>query len=255
MIGVFDSGVGGLTVVKEIKKELPDIPIIYFGDTARLPYGNKSQETIQKYSSEIVEFLKSKGCKTIIIACNTASALAAEHLRKKYPNLKIYDVVSTGAEAVAEKTKSKKVGVIGTTATINSSIYKKKISEINPEIQVFTKACPLFVPLVEENWIKRPETRKIARTYLRGLKLEKVDTLLMGCTHYPLIEKVIAGVMGRRTKVIASGEKLTKELKKEFQEKKEKNEDKYFVSDLTEHFEKLAKLILNKNIKIKKCTI
>ncbi|HUD09096.1 MAG TPA: glutamate racemase [Candidatus Saccharimonadales bacterium] len=254
MIGVFDSGVGGLTVVKEIKKLLPDAPIVYFGDTARLPYGNKSAETIQKYSSEIVDFLQSKGCRTIVIACNTASALAADWLREKYPELEIFDVVSSGAEAVAETTKSKKVGVIGTTATINSGIYKKKISQLNPKIEVFMKACPLFVHLVEENWIKRPETKKIARAYLKELKLQKIDTLLLGCTHYPLLEKVVSGVMGKRTKVIASGEKLAKELKSKIKDHK-KSEDEYFVSDLTPHFEKLAKLILNKKIKIKKCTI
>jgi len=254
MIGIFDSGVGGLTVVKEIKKLLPDIPIIYFGDTARLPYGNKSAETIQKFSGEIAEFLKSKGCKTIVIACNSASALAADWLREKYPDLEIYDVVSTGAEAAVEITKKKKVGVIGTTATINSSIYKKKISELDPEIQVFTKACPLFVHLVEENWIKRPETKKIARTYLRELKLNKIDTLLLGCTHYPLLSKVISGVMGKRTKVIASGGRLAEKLKPAFA-KASAGEDEYYVSDLTPHFEKLAEQILNKKIEIKKCTI
>jgi len=281
MIGVFDSGVGGLTVVKEIKKILPDISIIYFGDTARLPYGNKSQETIQKYSSEIVEFLKSKGCKTIVIACNSASALAADWLRERYPDIKIYDVVSSGAEAIVEATRSKKVGVIGTTATIGSSIYKKKIADLDPDAEVFTKACPLFVPLVEENWIRRPETKKIARVYLKDLKLQKVDTLLLGCTHYPLLSEIISGVMGRRTKVIASGEKLAKELAKvgwgkvparnasraklarlqrccnfgQALRSDAGGEDEYFVSDLTEHFEKLAELILNKNIEIKKCTI
>jgi len=254
MIGIFDSGVGGLTVVREIKKLLPDVPVIYFGDTARLPYGNKSQETIQKFSREIVEFLRGKGCRTIVIACNSASALAADYLRKEYPNLEIYDVVSSGAEAIVEATKSKKVGVIGTTATIGSSIYKKKIADLNPEIQVFAKACPLFVPLVEENWIHRPETKKIARTYLRELKLKKVDTLLLGCTHYPLLEKIISGVMGRRTKVIASGAKLAEELKKQFANY-DKGKDEYYVSDLTSHFEKLAELILSKEIKIKKCTI
>ncbi|MDI6777579.1 MAG: glutamate racemase [Patescibacteria group bacterium] len=255
MIGVFDSGVGGLTVVKEIKKILPDAPIIYFGDTARLPYGNKSQETIQKFSSEIAEFLKKKGCRTIVIACNSASALAADYLREIYPDLKIYDVVSSGAEAAVEATKNKKIGVIGTTATINSSVYKKKISELDPEIEVFTKACPLFVHLVEENWIKRPETRKIARTYLRELKLNKIDTLLLGCTHYPLLEKIISGVMGRRTKVIASGEKLAKELEKTDLETGFPSEDEYFVSDLTPHFEKLAGKILGKRVKILKIEI
>ena len=258
MIGIFDSGVGGLTVVKEIKKLLPDVPIIYFGDTARLPYGNKSAETIQKYSAEIVDFLKSKGCETIVIACNSASALAADHLREKYPELEIYDVVSSGAEAVVEATKSKKVGVIGTTATINSGVYPKKIKNIDPNIEVYAQACPLFVHLVEENWIRRPETKKIARTYLRKLKLEKIDALLLGCTHYPLLEKVIAGVMGKRTKVIASGEQLAKALRgssTSFVEVELPMKDEYFVSDLTAHFEKLAELILNKKIKIKKCTI
>lgn len=252
MIGVFDSGVGGLTVVKEIKKILPDVPIIYFGDTARLPYGNRSREIIQKYSREIVDFLKDKGCETIVIACNTASALAANWLREKYPDLKIYDVVSSGAEAVAEATKKKRVGVIGTTATISSGEYNKKISEIDPRIDIFTGSCPLFVPLVEENWINRPETKKIARAYLRDLKLQKVDALLLGCTHYPLLEKIISGVMGQRTRVIASGENLAKELKKNLKSAKKEGKDEYFVSDLTPHFEKLAKRILGKKIKIEK---
>ncbi|KKT34233.1 MAG: Glutamate racemase [Candidatus Moranbacteria bacterium GW2011_GWF2_44_10] len=233
---------------------LPEVPIVYFGDTARLPYGNKSRETVRSYSSEIVDFLKKKGCKTIVIACNSASALAADWLREKYPELKIYDVVSSGAEAVAEVTRNKKVGVIGTAATINSSVYKKKIADIDPKIEVFTKACPLFVHLVEENWIRRPETKKIARTYLRELKLKKIDTLLLGCTHYPLLEKIISGIMGRRTRVIASGKKLSQELKKNIPGKKG-IEDEYFVSDLTEHFEKLARKILGKNVKIEKVVL
>ena len=173
---------------------------------------------------------------------------------KKYPELKIYDVVSSGAEAVAEVTRNKKVGVIGTAATINSSVYKKKIADIDPKIEVFTKACPLFVHLVEENWIRRPETKKIARTYLRELKLKKIDTLLLGCTHYPLLEKIISGIMGRRTRVIASGKKLSQELKKNIPGKKG-IEDEYFVSDLTEHFEKLARKILGKNVKIEKVVL
>jgi len=255
MIGIFDSGVGGLTVVKEIKKELPDVPIIYFGDTARLPYGDKSAETIQKFSVEIVDFLENKGCKTIVIACNSASALAADYLREKYSNLEIYDVVSSGAEAAAESTEKKKVGVIGTAATINSGVYEKKISEIDLEIKVFTKACPLFVPLVEENWIKRPETKKIARTYLRELKLNKIDTLLLGCTHYPLLEKVISGVMGRRTRVIASGSKLAGKLHEKFRDQAGKGKDKYYVSDLTPHFKTLASRILGKNTEIEKAEI
>lgn len=253
MIGIFDSGVGGLTVVKEIKKVLPDVPIVYFGDTARLPYGNKSRETIQKYSQEIVEFLKNRGCRTIVIACNTASALAADFLREKYPDLKIYDVVSSGAEAIVEASQTKKVAVIGTKGMIASGAYERKISKIDSSVEVHAAACPLFVHLVEENWINRPETKKIARVYLKDLKLKKVDTLLLGCTHYPLLEKVIAGVMGRRTKVIASGEKLAKKLAKEKKDF-ENGKDEYYVSDLTPHFEKLAQKILGKNIKIKLCS-
>ena len=251
MIGIFDSGVGGLTVVKEIKKELPGVPIIYFGDTARLPYGSRSREIIQKYSQEIVEFLKGRGCKTIVIACNTASALAADYLREKYPDLTIYDVVSSGVEALAEATKKKKVAVIGTKGMIGSKAYEKKISKIDPEVDVYTQACPLFVPLVEENWITRPETKKIARAYLRELKLKKVDTLLLGCTHYPLLEKIISGVMGKRASVITSGEKLAKELKSDLGNYKKGN-DEYFVSDLTPHFEKLAERILGKRVRIRR---
>jgi len=263
MIGVFDSGVGGLTVIKEIKKVLPDVPIVYFGDTARLPYGNKSPETIQKYSAEIAEFLKSKGCRTIVIACNSASALAADWLREKYPDLNIYDVVSSGAEAAVETAnppssrlqRAKKVGVIGTTATISSGVYEKKIAEIDDEIKVYTKACPLFVPLVEEDWIRRPETKKIARVYLKEIKLQKVDTLLLGCTHYPLLHEIIGGVMGKRTKVIASGKKLAEKLKPAFAKAMAGKKDEYFVSDLTPHFEKLAEKILGKNVKIEKIEI
>jgi len=253
MIGVFDSGVGGLTVVVEIKKVLPAEKITYFGDTARLPYGNKSQETIQRYSEEIVDFLRKKGCKTIVIACNTASALAADHLRKKYPKIKIYDVVSSGAEAASSATGNKKVGVIGTKSTVQSGIYEKKIKSIDPEIEVFQKACPLFVPLVEEKWLKRPETVKIARTYLRELKEKKVDTLLLGCTHYPLLEKIIAGVMGKRTKLVASGEHLAKKLKADSLELSENGEqDEFYVSDTSTNFSELAQRILGKKIKIKK---
>ncbi|MCX6766531.1 MAG: glutamate racemase [Candidatus Moranbacteria bacterium] len=257
MIGIFDSGVGGLTVVKEIKKLMPDVPIIYFGDTARLPYGNKSRETIQKYSSEIVDFLKSKGCQTIVIACNSASSVAADYLREKYSELNILDVVSTGARI--RRGKAKKVGVIGTTATISSGIYKKKISKLDSNMEVYTQACPLFVPLVEEDWIRRPETKKIVRTYLRELKLKKVDTLLLGCTHYPLLEKIISGVMGKRTKVITSGEKLAEKLRADLRgdsisivEIESPAEDKYFVSDLKNKNKKLAGMILGKKIKIKK---
>ncbi len=255
MVGIFDSGVGGLTVVKEIKKLLPDVSLIYFGDTARLPYGNKSPQTIKRFSQEIVEFLRGQGCEIIVVACNTASALAADWLRKRYGDLTIYDVVSSGAQAVVKRTKTKRVGVIGTSATISSGAYEKKIAELDPQIKVFSRACPLFVPLVEENWVKRPETKKIARVYLRNLKLNKIDTLLLGCTHYPLLEKVISGVIGPKVKITSSGEKLAEDLKACYNKNKDgryEKTEKYFVSDTSVHFSQLAQKILGKKIAVKK---
>ena len=195
-IGVFDSGVGGLTVVKEIINQLPQEEIIYFGDTARVPYGSKSGETVRQYSRQIADFLLSQGVKAIVIACNTASAVALETLQKELP-VPVIGVVRPGAKAAAQTTKSGRIGVIGTETTIRSSVYTEYLRKTDPHVVVYPKACPLFVSLVEEGWVNDdPITEQVAERYLKVLKEKDIDTLVLGCTHYPLLRKTIAKIMG-----------------------------------------------------------
>ncbi len=193
-IGVFDSGVGGLTVAKEIMSQLPGEHILYFGDTARVPYGSKSKETVTEYSRQIVRFLLSQGVKVIVVACNTASALAVDALRKEFDVL-ILDVVRPGAQAAADVTKNGNIGIIGTEGTIRSGIYSKLLYGINPDLNVYGKACPLFVPLAEEGWIYDSVTREVARRYLGEFQGKGVDCLVLGCTHYPLLRNLIRDVV------------------------------------------------------------
>ena len=194
-IGVFDSGVGGLTVAREIMRQMPDESIVYFGDTARVPYGSKSKETVTRYSEQIVRFLLSQNVKAIAVACNTASAYALPTLEKDCP-VPIIGVMKPGARTAAECTENGKIGVIGTTATISSGIYTEYIRELMPRAQVLGRACPLFVPLVEEGLWEDPVTDEIARRYLVELMDEGIDTLILGCTHYPLIRKTIGRIVG-----------------------------------------------------------
>lgn len=182
-VGVFDSGVGGLTVAREIMRNLPDEKIVYFGDTARLPYGNKSKDTVIRYSRQIIRFLKTQQVKAIVIACNTASALALEEVEKEF-DIPILGVLKPGARVAASVTRNKKVGVIGTESTINSHMYDRFIQAQDPEISVYGKACPLFVSLVEEGWLKDPVTEEVARRYLDELMRQGIDSLILGCTHY-----------------------------------------------------------------------
>ncbi|MEG1290842.1 MAG: glutamate racemase [Lachnospiraceae bacterium] len=200
-IGVFDSGVGGLTVAREIMRQLPMESMIYFGDTARVPYGNKSKETIVRYSRQIMHFLESKGVKAIVVACNTASAFALEELQ---PELEIpmIGVVKSGAKVAAQTTKIGKIGVIGTEGTIGSQIYTKMIRETNPQAEVLGKACPLFVPLVEEGWLKDSITMEVAKRYLTSFRESNIDTLILGCTHYPLLRAIIGEVMGQQVTLV-----------------------------------------------------
>lgn len=194
-VGVFDSGVGGLTVAREIMRQLPNEKIVYFGDTARVPYGSKSKNTIIKYSKQIIRFLKTKGVKAIVVACNTASAFALEEIRPEI-DIPIIGVVKPGAKVAVENTKNKRIGIIGTEATINSGIYTEFINQRDKEIRVITKACPLFCPLVEEGWLKDPVTYEVASRYLAELKDKDIDTLVLGCTHYPLLRNMIGEIMG-----------------------------------------------------------
>jgi len=253
MVGIFDSGIGGLTVVKEIFKQLPGQPIIYFGDTARTPYGNKSQETISRYSIENTNFLLSVGATIIVIGCNTASAMAYDALRERFSEVPIFEVISPAVEAAISATKNKRIGVIGTAGTVNSGIYERKIHELDPEIKVFHEPCPLFVPLVEEGWIDRPETKMIARKYLSKLKQNQIDTLILGCTHYPLLKKVIQAKIGNRARLIDPAEATAKKLadfvvKRGIKFTAGADGSRFYLSDLTPKFSVIAEKWLGRKI-------
>mgnify|MGYP002852816769 CR=1 FL=1 len=256
-IGIFDSGVGGLTVMREIMRRLPNENLIYFGDTARVPYGSKSKDTIGKYSGQIVRFLKTKNVKAIVIACNTASSLALDDLRKK-SDLPIIGVVEPGAVMAAKTTQTQVVGVIGTVSTIKSQIYNRKLMAINPEITLISKACPLFCPLVEEGLLEDRVTEDIASRYLHELKEYDLDTLILGCTHYPLLRHTIARIMGESVHLINPAYETAKFLKEELEEKDllrkgEVSLDdvryEYYVSDGEERFVSFADSVLSCDVK------
>ncbi len=260
MIGVFDSGVGGLTVVREIIKKLPDYKIIYFGDTARTPYGTKSKETIIKYAREDAKFLLDHGAKIIVIACNTASAVAAEVLQEEL-NVPVFEVIIPAVSAAVSATRGK-IGVIGTRATIRSGVYEEMIKKENKNIEVESQACPLLVPLVEEAWLNQPETKKIVRKYLQPLKNKQIDTLILGCTHYPVLKNIIKTRIGRKVKLVDSAEEVVGNLEKflaknsEVEKSLEKDgEHKFFVSDLTEQVPKIAEKLLGRAVKFEKAEV
>lgn len=203
MIGLFDSGIGGLTVVRELLRQAPSASFVYLGDTARTPYGNKSKDTVERYAIEDAAFLLSHGATSMVIACNTASALAVDALRRAYPRTPIFEVITPAVED-ALATSGKRIGVIGTRATIGSGIYQQKLTEAHPDISVTAQACPLLVPLVEEGWLEDGETKRIIKHYLSPLRNTNVDTLILGCTHYPLLANVIQRYMGNKTRIIDS---------------------------------------------------
>ena len=209
-IGVFDSGMGGLTVVREMISQLPHESIIYFGDTARVPYGPKSPDTVLRYSREIASYLKGEGIKALVVACNTATAHALPALREEF-DMPIVGVIEPGARAAVAATRTKRVGVIGTAGTIKSGAYDKEIRKLLPDVHVTAQACALFVPLVEEGWTDSEPTRAIARNYLAPLVSADVDTLVLGCTHYPLMKTVIGNVVGRQVRLIDSAHETARE--------------------------------------------
>ncbi len=211
-IGVFDSGVGGLTVFREIMRQMPNEKIVYFGDTARVPYGSKSKETVTRFSKQIVRFLQTQNVKTIVVACNTASAYALEELEREI-DIPIIGVVKPGAKVAAEATRNGKIGVIATEATIGSEIYSQYIKELKPEVSISGKACPLFVPLVEEGLLQDPVTDEIARRYLAELIDIDIDTLILGCTHYPLIRSTVGKIMGEKVTLVNPAYETARELK------------------------------------------
>jgi len=240
-IGIFDSGVGGLTVLKEIVRALPQEDTVYLGDTARVPYGTKSPETVVRYSRQITEFLVSRDIKLLVVACNTASAVALDSLKGSFP-IPIVGVIEPGARRAVEVTKSGRVAVIGTEGTVKSSAYTKAIKRIAPDVQVVTRACPLFVPLAEEGWVDNEVARLTARSYLQDLREDGVDTLVLGCTHYPLLKGVIAEVMGRGVTLVDSAEETARTVSDILRENgllrppAERGNHHYFVTDVPAGF-------------------
>ena len=210
-IGVFDSGIGGLTVVDALAKSLPNETIYYVGDTARVPYGNKSKSRIQQYASEITNWLNKKDCKIIIVACNTASALALKHLSSVFP-IPIIGVIEPGVNRGIRVNQNNKIAVLGTSATIRSNAYGKKIRAVKPETLVISKACPLFVPLAEEGWTEGEIPMKIAAHYLADIKQKGVDTVILGCTHYPLLKRTISQTLGEKVNLVDSGDAVVKNV-------------------------------------------
>ncbi|MBQ1492889.1 MAG: glutamate racemase [Blautia sp.] len=250
-VGVFDSGVGGLTVAREIMRNLPREKIIYFGDTARVPYGNKSPEAVTRFSRQIIHFLREQQVNAIVIACNTASAFAQERVKEDC-EVPILGVIKAGAVVAAQETKNKKVGIIGTVGTVGSRIHESMLKSIDPEITVYGQACPLFCPLVEEGMLHDPITTLVAERYLAPLKEEGVDTLILGCTHYPLIRSTIGEIMGEGVRLVNPAYETALELGRllqrmgleSSQEIQEKYPYRFFTSDLAEQFSAFADSIL-----------
>ena len=255
-IGIFDSGVGGLTVAREIMRQIPNERLVYFGDTARVPYGNKSKETITKYSKQIIRFLKTQNVKAIVVACNTASAYALDEIEKEL-EIPIIGVVKPGAKVAAEATRNKKVGVIATAGTIQSRIYAEYIEGIDKDIRVIGKACPLFVPLVEEGLLEDPVTDEIATRYLNELKDLDIDTLILGCTHYPLIRSTLGRIMGEKVTLVNPAYETAVELRALLERegllnpstnRLGTNQYQFFVSDRADKFKSFANSIIKYGI-------
>lgn len=253
-IGIFDSGLGGLTVMAEVMKALPNENIIYFGDTAHVPYGSKSKDTVTKYSLDIAAFLVSKKVKLIVVACNTASAMALDELRKRL-DVPIIEVIGPGARAALSVTKRARIGVIGTEGTIKSSSYARAIKKLDRKAKVFGKACPLFVPLVEEGWLGHKVTKEVAKEYIKPLLKNRIDTIVLGCTHYPLIKKVIAAAAGPGVKLIDSAQAAASEVLEALLELEisnlsgKKGRYEYYVSDIPGKFTEVACRFLGRAIK------
>lgn len=251
-IGVFDSGIGGLTVVREIISLMPHENIVYFGDTARVPYGNKSAEVVRQYAAQDVKFLLSKNVKMIVVACNTASAVALDVVRAISPVPTIGVIQPTAAEAI-NHIKSKGIGVIGTLSTINSCAYTSELKKNNKKIPIFSRACPLFVPLAEEGLFDHPATEILAREYLSDF-VGKIDVLILGCTHYPLLKKPISNVLGKDVVLIDAGEATAKAVKDSLGNRGLLNQSttkplyKFYVSDFPQKFNEIAENFLGRKL-------
>jgi glutamate racemase len=263
-IGVFDSGIGGLTVYKALKEILPGEKVVYLGDTARLPYGSKSAETIIHFSEDNARFLLTKDIKIIVVACNSASSHAIRHLQDTFSKLPVLGVIEPGAEAAVESTRDT-IGVIGTSATIMSGAYERAILERKPDAHIIAKDCPLFVPLVEEGWAKHPVTQLVTEEYLLPLKEQGIHSLVLGCTHYPVLKKIFAHVLGENIQLIDSAETIAQKvftvLKTLGWLSRVDNgrEDEFYVTDFPDRFKKVGEIFLERKIEkvttVDVCTI
>ena len=252
-IGVFDSGLGGLTVLKALEAKLPQESFIYFGDTAHVPYGSKSVETVQNYSNQITQFLLSHDVKLIVIACNTASSVAAELLRKNF-DVPIFGVVTPSVEQAISLHNGGEIGIIGTQSTIASNSYVEKFTMLAPHIKTVQQACPLFVPLIEENWSYTNTAKEVASIYLEVISQRPLDAIVLGCTHYPMMEKIIQSVVGESVKLVSSGPAVSETVMKFLIENNLQNDSKnppteaFFVTDFPQKFDELGSQFLGRTL-------
>lgn len=250
-IGIFDSGVGGLTVVRAIERRLPNESLIYLGDTARIPYGVRSAATVERYSLECAGFVESKGVKAIVIACNTASALAANYLRSRC-SVPVIGVIRPGSRRAVEQTRTGHIGVIATEATVASGAYERAMLAIRSDIEVTSRACPLFVPLAEEGWLNHPVTFQVAEEYLEELRSSGVDTLVLGCTHYPILRPVIERTLGDQITYVDSGEAVAETLAVMLENDGLAHKgpglraEEFYVTDSATRFRRVAELFLGR---------
>lgn len=254
-IGIFDSGIGGLTVFKEVIRELPNESIIYLGDTARVPYGTRSKEIIKKFAIELVDFLLKRKVKCLVVSCNTISSTCLPEI-KKYAKIPIIGVIEPAVFEATQTTRNKKIGVIGTNATIDSGIYEKKIKELEPKIKVYTQQGSLLVPLIEEGFSSHSATRQIAKDYLSRFDGTKIDTLILGCTHFPLMTEIIAEIMGSDVTLVDSAKPTAKELKKLLEKNGMLNKDgkpKYeiFVTDAPDRVYEVSQRFFGNKLPVK----
>ncbi len=262
MIGIFDSGVGGMTVARAIETLCPGFPLVYLGDLARSPYGSKSPAMITEYSQRNTEFLLRQGAKIIVIACNSAASTASSFLREHYSQT-IIDVIYPAVQKAAAVSQTGRIGVIGTRATINSGLYEQRIRDMRPQSKIYSQACPLLVPLVEEGWLARRETKMITKHYLRPLRDKQIDALILGCTHYPLLKKIIAPRIGRKVQIIDSSVEVALHLKTLLQSDDHLRDELYdpdvanrfFVSDIPSPVHGLASTIFGRTVLLEKTDV
>ena len=254
MIGVFDSGIGGLTVVRALIEQLPACDIVYLGDTARTPYGSKSPETVTRYALDNARFLVDQGAEVIVVACNTASSVAVKGIQAAH-QLPVFEVILPAVRLALETSTRLRIGVIGTRTTIASGEYDKRIREARPDARVYSAACPLLVPLIEEGWLKKPETKRVVKNYLMPLKARQIDTLILGCTHYPLLKETIQRKIGRRVAVIDSAAAVAADLRAFVDRDSPPTAGmaagatpRIFVTDRTDQFEQSARMILGRSV-------